>query len=169
LFVLARYTARNGSGASSPPPLTQAQKLAQIVKLTQLAKQKPKPPAKPQPKAAVRPVIGPVVIDHPDVTPAGQAPLQAAVDAAVTQAIRETPAAPATPAAAPAAAKRTPLQAAKDLKAFLLRTGRHGTLKDRPAEVKAAQRDMGLTDDGIVGKRTRAAAQKLGVALPPAK
>lgn len=129
------------------------------------------------PKPKPKPVIGPVTIEHPNVTPAGQAPLQAAVDAVAAQVIRDDPYGGIKPAAAAppepeparsAPVKRSPKQAALDLQKFLLKTGRHGTLKDRPAEVKAAQIDLGLKPDGIVGKRTRAATEKLGVALPPA-
>jgi murein L,D-transpeptidase YcbB/YkuD len=97
------------------------------------------------------------------VIPAHQdAAAQAAVDAAVTQAIRDD----TKPAPAPA---RSPKQAAGDLQHFLIKTGRFGTLKDRPAEVIQAQRDLGVKADGIVGPKTRAAARKQGVALPPVK
>lgn len=102
---------------------------------------------------------------------------QAAVNAAVSQAIREEIAKNAgeplpaaivnAPPPTPTEVVRSPKQAAQELRAFLLRTGRFGTLKDRPEEVKAAQRDLGLTDDGIVGPRTRAAAKSQGVTLPP--
>lgn len=111
----------------------------------------------------------PVQIEHPDVLPASKAPEQAAVDAVMTQVIRENH--PMPPPAAPTApvvpGGRTPKDAAKALQKFLLKTGRFGTLKDRPQEVILAQRDLGVAPDGIVGKRTRAAAAKQGVALPP--
>jgi hypothetical protein len=111
-----------------------------------------------------------VQIEHPDVLPASKAPEQAAVDAVMTQVIRENHPMP-PPAAVPTApvvpGGRTPKDAAKALQKFLLKTGRFGTLKDRPQEVILAQRDLGVAADGIVGKRTRAAAAKQGVALPP--
>ena len=111
----------------------------------------------------------PVQIEHPDVLPASKAPEQAAVDAVMTQVIRES--LPMPPPAAPTApvvpGGRSPKDAAKALQKFLLKTGRFGTLKDRPQEVILAQRDLGVAPDGIVGKRTRAAAAKQGVALPP--
>lgn len=129
----------------------QAIKRGLKTKLAELSKQ----PAKPA-----------ITIEHPDVIPASQAPQQAAVDAAVSHAIRQDEA-KQQPAAAPAA--RSPKQAALELRDFLRRTGRFGTLKDRPDEVKAAQSDMGVTADGIVGRQTRAAARKLGVVLPPVK
>lgn len=62
--------------------------------------------------------------------------------------------------------QRTAAQAAKDLKSFLVRTKRFGTKQDKPEEVKAAQRDLGVKDDGIVGPVTRAAAKKAGTTLP---
>ena len=102
---------------------------------------------------------------------------QAAVNAAVSDAIRQEIARNAgqpLPAAvvstpAPAEVVRSPRQAALDLATFLRQTGRFGTLKDRPEQTKSAQRDLGVTDDGIVGPRTRAAAQKVGITLPPIK
>lgn len=114
----------------------------------------------------------PVTIEHPDVTPATQdAGKQAAVDAAVSQAIRADDAArrpmPLPPPEPEGA--RTPKQAAGELQQFLIKTGRFGSKKDRPAEVIAAQRDLGVKPDGIVGPKTRAAARKQGVALPPVK
>lgn len=120
---------------------------------------------KPTPRAPV-----PVTIEHPDVIPATQnASQQAAVDAAVSQAIREDDR-KAMPLPAPApAGSRTPKQAAGELQQFLIKTGRFGSKKDHPAEVIAAQRDLGVKPDGIVGPKTRAAARKQGVALPPVK
>ena len=63
--------------------------------------------------------------------------------------------------------------AAQKLLTFLIRTGRFGTLahdtkskKDRPVEIKEAQRVLGVVPDGIVGPKTRAAAAAVGVALP---
>ena len=63
--------------------------------------------------------------------------------------------------------------AAQKLLAFLIKTGRFGTLahdkkskRDRPAEIIEAQRVLRVTPDGIVGPKTRAAAAAVGVALP---
>jgi hypothetical protein len=124
--------------------------------------------------AAAAPVAAkqPIIIDHPDAGPGDDAGKQAAVDAAVSHAIRADEARPAPqapmplPAPAPAGA-RDPKKAAGDLQQFLIKTGRFGSKKDRPAEVIAAQRDLGVKPDGIVGPKTRAAAAKAGVALPP--
>ena len=61
-------------------------------------------------------------------------------------------------------------QAAKALDSFLKRTGRFGWDKDRPPEIRAAQRGMGMprsAQDGIVGPKTRLRAVALGVTLPP--
>jgi peptidoglycan hydrolase-like protein with peptidoglycan-binding domain len=71
----------------------------------------------------------------------------------------------ATPAAA-ASGKRSPKDAATALLAFLQQTHRFGSKTDHPAETMAAQRDLGLAADGIVGPKTRAAAARLGVTLP---
>jgi peptidoglycan hydrolase-like protein with peptidoglycan-binding domain len=106
------------------------------------------------PKAPPPPTLTP---EHPDVTPAPSAQ-QAAVDHAVNQAVMPPPPLPPV---------RTPEQAAKDLLSFLIQTQRYGSKTDRPAEVIAAQHDMGVTADGIVGKGTRAAALRYGVAIPP--
>lgn len=60
-------------------------------------------------------------------------------------------------------------QAAKALAAFVQRTGRFGHDKDRPPEIRAAQRGMGMPrreQDGIVGPKTRLRAVALGVTLP---
>lgn len=60
--------------------------------------------------------------------------------------------------------------AAEALADFLRRTGRHGWQKDRPPEVRRAQRDMGLParlQSGVVGPVTRARARALGTELPP--
>lgn len=69
----------------------------------------------------------------------------------------------------PAAYERTPKQAALDLQSFLERTQRFGSKSDRPDEVRAAQRDLGVTPDGIVGPITRKAAAVWNVTLPAAK
>jgi peptidoglycan hydrolase-like protein with peptidoglycan-binding domain len=99
-----------------------------------------------------------VQIEHPNVIPA-EASQQAAVDAAMTQVIRDS-----QQQAAPDAKKKA---AANALLQFLIKTGRFGGGKDRPNEVKAAQRDLGVKPDGIVGPKTRTAALNQGVALPP--
>ena len=60
-------------------------------------------------------------------------------------------------------------QAAEDLSDWLRRTGRFGHAGDRPAEIRRAQRDMGMPardQDGIIGHRTRERARALGVPLP---
>lgn len=102
-----------------------------------------------------------VTVEHPEVLPVGvHTADQAAVDAAVSQALRDAPN-PDT------AERERQAQAARDLTRFLIRTGRFGTLKDRPQEVIAAQTALGVKPDGIVGPRTRAAAAAVGVALPP--
>lgn len=165
---MARATGSGGGPKPTPPPgastllrgrtlrtprvATPAAKVVQVVKASDVIKAvKKKRAAAEKPKPVAPPVVQ---IEHPDVIPANRAPEQAAVDATMTQVVRED------------AAKQ---QAAKDLLKFLLRTGRFGTLKDRPAEVKAAQLALGVQPDGIVGPRTRAAARKQGVALPPVK
>lgn len=116
--------------------------------------------------------------EHPNVIPAPPQ-AQAAVDAAMSQVVRELqserPQPPPSPTPQPTAAepdsKRT--AAAKGLLAFLIRTGRFGTLAhdpgkpDRPKEIKAAQTVLGVVPDGIVGPKTREAAEAAGVALPP--
>lgn len=61
---------------------------------------------------------------------------------------------------------RSPRDAAADLAAFLRKTKRFGSNADKPAEVKAAQSDLGVEPDGLVGPKTRAAAKKYGVTLP---
>lgn len=66
--------------------------------------------------------------------------------------------------------ERTPLQAAQDLAAFLASTQRFGSKDgDRAAEVRAAQRDLGVDPDGIIGPKTREAAIRQGVQLPQPK
>jgi len=179
LFLLASLQRGNNNAApqrgpapTPPPGGTVPQRSAATRAADARAKQvvqkmtsMPAKKAAPEPKPAL-------VIEHPYVTPAGHAPEQAAVDAAVSHAIREDAGAPpsaAIPTPMPPPQARTPKKAAADLQQFLIKTGRFGTLKDRPAEVKDAQRDLGLTPDGIVGPRTRAAAKKQGVALPPIK
>lgn len=128
--------------------------------------------AKVQAAKPAAPVAQPIIIDHPDAGPGDDAGKQAAVDAAVSHAIRADEARPVPqapmplPAPAPAGT-RDPKQAAGELQQFLIKTGRFGSKKDRPAEVVAAQRDLGVKPDGIVGPKTRAAAAKVGVALPP--
>lgn len=128
-----------------------------------------------------------LTIEHPADTKATPEE-QAAIDAAVSEAIRAGMPKPidANPeyAAPPSSSSSTPdpppfpaelappsSSAAKDaagsLLAFLIKTRRFGSTKDRPAEVLAAQRALGVKPDGIVGPSTRAAAAKLGVALPP--
>ena len=140
-----------------------------------------------QPRAAPRaaPKPGPVSSAAKAAPPkyADDDPSQAAVNAAVATAVREEisrnagPGVPASviepppmpetsTAAAPAEVVRSPMQAAKDLASFLKKTGRFGSSRDRPAEVRAAQRDLKVTDDGIVGPKTRTAAQRAGVTLP---
>lgn len=117
------------------------------------------PPAPVPPPGGAPPVR--LTVEHPEVLPVGvQTADQAAVDAAVSQAIRETP-------NVDEAERERKAQAARDLTRFLIRTGRFGTLKDRPQEVIAAQTALGVKPDGIVGPRTRAAAAAVGVALPP--
>lgn len=137
-----------------------------------------KPAAKPSPQAEVQQMVR--ELTRPNTTPADAAAAQASVNAAVSKALHEelaTSSAPnvmLTSSAAPAAslpAARTPRQAALDLRAFLLSTGRFGSAADKPAEVIAAQHDMGVkpkSDDdwGYVGPLTRAKAKQLGVTLP---
>lgn len=183
LLLLAWLRRNNGGEAPrpTPPPGGSSKEMLQELTHKTLARraapQRRTAPRAPAPAPASHAKAAPpkppqLTIEHPDVIPASQAPMQAAVDAVVSHAIRETETSTSAATSAPpptAASGRTPKQAAQSLMAFLIKTGRFGTLKDRPEEVKAAQRDMGLTPDGIVGKRTRAAAQKQGVALPPIK
>lgn len=153
-------------GAPPPTPATPAQQAMRKIidrKVKEHLAMRGDPYAAPTP---AKPAT--LQIEHKDPVTAAQAPAQAAVDAAVSRAIREEHPA-AQPAAAPEASSRSAHDAAVALQKFLLKTGRFGTLKDRPQEVKDAQRDMGLKPDGIVGKRTRTAAAKQGVALPPVK
>jgi murein L,D-transpeptidase YcbB/YkuD len=139
--------------------------------------------------------------EHPNVIPAPPE-AQAAVDAAMSQVVRDLqtselpqPSSTRAPADAlrdpftpPTAAKLSEAEpkfatstsqlvamqtaAAKKLLAFLIKTGRFGTLahdpgpKDRPREIKEAQAALGVTQDGIVGPKTRAAAAAVGVAIP---
>jgi hypothetical protein len=129
----------------------------------------PPPGGGPPPQAAIKaqpirtdPFPQPppkITIEHPNVIPAPPQQ-QAAVDAVMTQVLREHE------QSAPATTTRSAKLAAQDLLAFLLRTGRYGSRADRPAEVIAAQRDLGVKPDGIVGPKTRAAARKQGVAIP---
>lgn len=100
-----------------------------------------------------------VTVEHPDVIPSPPQE-QAAVDATMAQVIRDQ-----QKAAAPADdAKRA---AATRLMTFLIKTGRFGGGKDKPNEVKQAQKALGVKADGIVGPKTRTAALNVGVALPP--
>lgn len=175
-----RGAAEAGPGpAPTPPPggtTPQRARAPQRTAATRAADQRVKQVLKQ--KATPKPAV---TIEHPDVIPASHAPERAAVDAAVSQAIRDSghpmptpiPAAQAAPqpSAAPQASGRSPKDAAKALQAFLLKTGRFGSNSktDRPQEVKDAQRDLGVVPDGIVGPKTRAAAKRQGVALPPVK
>lgn len=138
-----------------------------------------------------------LTIEHPADSGAS-AEEQAAIDAAVSEAIRQStrqpidatvvaPQAPANPEYAlpgpPSSSAHVPPPfpsssasssagagpAAQKLLAFLIRTGRFGSAKDRPEEVREAQRAFGVKDDGIVGPSTRTAAKRAGVALPPRK
>jgi peptidoglycan hydrolase-like protein with peptidoglycan-binding domain len=61
---------------------------------------------------------------------------------------------------------RSPQAAALQLLAWLQATRRFGSSSDRPAEVRSAQEDLGITADGIVGPQTRARAAAVGVELP---
>jgi hypothetical protein len=131
-----------------------------------------KPAARPAASTSARPSSTPKT----ESEGAAQAAVHAAVSDAIRQEIARNAGQPlpasivSAPPQAPAAeVVRSPRQAALDLATFLRQTGRFGTLKDRPAQTKAAQRDLGVTDDGIVGPRTRAAAQKVGITLPPIK
>jgi murein L,D-transpeptidase YcbB/YkuD len=75
---------------------------------------------------------------------------------------------PAAGAKAPATktATGTAAQAAADLKSYLERTGDFGS-KAHPSEtVKGYQKSLGVTADGIVGPKTRAAASSYGSILP---
>ena len=137
------------------------------------------PQPKPQPSAAAKPKPK-ITIDHPNVVP-GREHEQAAVDAAVSQAIRDMPPPAPAPAAQPgpvptpppapvdAEVVRTPKEAAQGLLKFLIDTGRFGTKTNPVPEVAEAQRNLGVKADGIVGPKTRAAAKAQGVALPPRK
>lgn len=191
LFLAAR--SQRSTSQPSASPLTTPQDKAKLV--TEMAKKElarklrkkvamraaAAVPAKPKPGA-------PVVQDS-EATRA-QAAVNAAVAAAVKNAavtgapidkeqireaaklsIKEAEVAADAPAASTLSAGpiRSPKEAATSLRDFLARTGRFGTLKDRPEEVRAAQRDLGVKVDGIVGPVTRAAAKKAGVTLPPLK
>jgi len=130
--------------------------------------------------------------EHPNVIPAPPQ-AQAAVDAAMSQVVKDMRVAQET-STSPATSTPTPMPppqehvevgpavvfdekkraAAQKLLAFLIKTGRFGTMahdtkhkKDRPNEIKVAQRALGVEPDGIVGPQTTAAAAAVGVALPP--
>lgn len=111
----------------------------------------------------------PIAFVHP--SEAKPSPERAAVDAAMRTIVApKQPPLPLPPkffkpSAPPSAAKA----AAADLLRFLIKTGRFGNKRDRPEEIKRAQRALGVKPDGIVGPKTRAAAAKAGVALPPRK
>lgn len=92
----------------------------------------------------------------------------AANDNAAPDGVRDALAPEMKPAAtAPAAPfQRTPKQAAEALRDFLSQTHRFGHGGDRPQEVRDAQRDMGITPDGIVGPITRKTAATWNVTLP---
>lgn len=187
LLILAALSQRSGAAASSSssaPP-----------------RPKPRPAGPPRPlrRTAPKPKPPPVTVVHP--ADAGTDPAaQAAVDAAVSQAIRDAgakPPPPSSPASSPSSASivspppsrlqqlptlLAPITvtadpdmharkeaAAKALLAFLIKTGRFGSKADRPNEVRAAQAELGVTVDGIVGPATRNAAKAVGVALPPRK
>ena len=127
----------------------------------------------PPPSASMRAQAPKLTIEHPDVNPAPAAE-QAAVDAAVSHAIREmAPPAPAVgpapmppPAPIDAEVVRTPKEAATALLKFLIATGRFGSKTDRVPEIAEAQRDLGITADGIIGPATRKATKAQGIALP---
>jgi len=105
----------------------------------------------------------PIAIIHPSEAKAS--PERAAVDATMRSIVAPPPPVFKQPATPPSAAKA----AAANLLRFLLKTGRFGNKRDRPDEIKRAQRALGVKPDGIVGPKTRAAASKAGVALPPRK
>jgi len=175
LLLLASF----GSGSKSSPQPTAAARPAPSGGAPPR-----KPAAKPatarpaQPSAAIRPkpAAPKLTIEHPDVTPAPAAE-QAAVDAAVSQALRDMPPPPpgagpspnAPPAPVDAESGRSPKEAAQALLKFLIATGRFGSKTARQPEIEQAQRDLGVTADGIVGPKTREAAKRQGVALPPRK
>jgi len=129
-------------------------------------------PAPPQAQAAVDAAMSQVVKDMstPPATPAQQA-MRRIIDAKVAEMHPTPPPTPMPPPQEPDPKKRA---AAQQLLAFLIKTGRFGTLahdtkhkKDRPKEIKAAQLALGVSPDGIVGPETTAAAEAVGVALPP--
>ena len=64
--------------------------------------------------------------------------------------------------------QRRAFEAATALKAYLIGGGNWGWRGKPSPQVAAAQRLLGVKDDGIVGQNTRAAARRVGVTLPPA-
>lgn len=92
---------------------------------------------------------------------------QVEVDAAIEQAVRDLTKPPNVTLAPPKEGSPIRTVAARNLLEFLIRTGRFGSSTDKPEEIKAAQRDLGVPADGMVGPSTRAAALRAGVALPP--
>ena len=80
---------------------------------------------------------------------------------AVPASMLSPPSTAIAPGASPAAKT-----AALQLMTFLLATRRFGSTKDKPAEIRAAQKALGVTADGIVGPKTRAASAAVGVELP---
>lgn len=143
-----------------PPPAPKPKpKPAQPIRTDPYAPPKPKP----QPKAAA---------PSPPLTEE-QASQRAAVNAVVSQVVKEMTASPAKaqaqepPRVVIDVPRRSGKDAAEYLAEFLGRTHRYGSKKKPVQEVKDAQRDMGsLAIDGIVGPKTRARAAQLGVKLP---
>lgn len=125
----------------------------------------PATPATPAKPARPRP---PSSTPATPATPVWKPPTdQVEVDAAVEQAVRDLTKPPNVTLAPPKEGSPIRTVAARTLLEFLIRTGRFGSSTDKPDEIKAAQRDLGVPADGMVGPSTRAAALRAGVALPP--
>lgn len=112
--------------------------------------------------------------EHPHVIPAPPE-AQAAVDAAMSKVVAEmkqgtTPAPSPSQPVVPGTDEDDAHAAAKELLAFIIRTQKFGTEKERPPEIIALQKRMGMVlearEAGIVGPKTRARARDLGVAIP---
>lgn len=151
-------------GGTTPQPVTR--KAVRDALITRALKKKAeKAEAAIKATQPIRSDPYPVTVEHPDVIPSPPQE-QAAVDATMAQVIRDQQK-PTQPTAAAPAAESAQRAAATRLMTFLIKTGRFGSAKDKPAEVKQAQKALGVKADGIVGPKTRAASLAVGVALPP--
>jgi len=157
----------NGLGVSRVPT---GSAVRRTVPAAQAAKPRTAAPAKP----AAKPPL--TITRAPGSATPATAQERASVEKAVSEAVRlfqagkpsgeQSTVTPPSPPSAATQQQRLAKDAAQDLAAFLRATGRFGSSSDRVPEVQAAQRDLRVAADGIVGPVTRAAAQRAGVKLP---